>query len=105
MQKTRKSNSPFKKLYRSATAKAQAIWNKSSRSVQVAEAVLEICKQALVKPNQTRWNSWYMAIQRLVKINKDESRALATLCERIDFPRLVFCELFKHCIEFLYLEY
>jgi hypothetical protein len=38
------SNSQFKKLYRSATAKAQAIWNKSSRSVQVAEAGLEICK-------------------------------------------------------------
>ncbi len=88
------SNSQFKKLYRSATAKAQAIWNKSSRSVQVAEAVLEICKQALVKPNQTRWNSWYMAIQRLVKINKDEPRALAILCERIDLPRidLIYCQ-------------
>ena len=96
------SNSQLKKLYHSA--KAEATWNKSSRSFQVAEAVLEICKQALVKPNQTRWNSWYMAIQRLVKINKDEPHALAILCKRIDLPRLVFCELFKHCIQFLYLE-
>ena len=77
----------FKKLYRSATAKATAVWKKSSRSVQTSEAVMEICKQALVKPNQTRWNSWYMAIQRLVKINKEGPQALALLCERIDLPR------------------
>lgn len=77
----------FKKLYRSSTAKATAICNKSSRSVQTAEAIMEICKQALVKPNQTRWSSWYMAIQRLVKINKEDPNALALLCERIDLPR------------------
>lgn len=80
-------DSQFKKLYRSSSAKATAIWNKSSRSVQTAEAIMEICKQALVKPNQTRWNSWYMAIQRLVKINKEDPRALALLCERIKLPR------------------
>lgn len=77
----------FKKLYLSAMAKANAIWNKSSRSVQTAEVVIEICELALIKPNQTRWNSWYMAIQRLVRINKDNPRALALLCERINLPR------------------
>ena len=80
-------NPQFKKLYRSSSAKTTAIWSKSSRSVQSAEAIMEICKQALVKPNQTRWNSWYMAIQRLVKINKEDPRALALLCERIKLPR------------------
>lgn len=81
------SDPQFKKLYRSSTAKATAIWNKSSRSVQTAESIMDICKQALVKPNQTRWNSWYMAIQRLAKINKEDPRALALLCERIKLPR------------------
>ena len=46
-------NSQFKKLYRLSSAKATAIWNKSSRSVQTAEVIIGTCKQALVKPNQT----------------------------------------------------
>lgn len=39
-------SSQLKKLYRSSSAKATAIWNKSSRSIQTAEAILEICNQA-----------------------------------------------------------
>ena len=94
-------DSQFKKLHRSSSAKATAIGNKSSRSVQTAEAIVEICKQALVKPNQTRWNSWYMAIQRLVKINKDDTRALALLCERIKLPRyhiFYVCLKYRFCV-------
>jgi hypothetical protein len=51
------SNSQFKKLYHSATAKAQAIWNKSSRSVQVAEAVLEMqTSPGKTKPDKVKFH-------------------------------------------------
>lgn len=65
-------NAAYKKLSRASFAKCQALWNKSSRSTLAAEAVQSNCGIALVKPNKTRWNSVFMAVERLVKIIKQK---------------------------------
>ena len=71
----------YKKLSRSAVAKCQALWNKTSRSTIAAEIVEKHCKLQLVQPCATRWNSYYMAVERILKINKEQGEgALRSVC-------------------------
>lgn len=53
----------YKRLTRGTFAKCQALWNKASRSTQAAEVVEEECGLVLLKPNATRWNSIFMAVE------------------------------------------
>ena len=81
-------NTAYKKLSRVTFSKCQALWNKSSRSVLAAEAVQSNCGMALIKPNKTRWNSVYMAIERLVRIIKQKGEeSLHLLCNELKIPR------------------
>ena len=84
------ADAPYKKLSRATFGKCQALWNKAGRSVLSAEAVLEICGMALVRPNQTRWNSLFFAVERLVRIGREKGEeALHSLCAALNVPRLV----------------
>ena len=81
-------NAAYKKLSRASFAKCQALWNKSSRSTLAAEAVQSNCGIALVKPNKTRWNSVFMAVERLVKIIKQKGEGpLHSLCNELKVSR------------------
>lgn len=81
------SNEAYKKLSRSAFSKCSALWNKSGRSTTAAEMVEEICKINLIRPNATRWNSLLMAVERIVRISKDQGdEALRTLCTALKLP-------------------
>ena len=55
----------YKWLTRGTFAKCQALWNKASRSTRAAEVVQKECDFVLLKPNATRWNSVFMAVERL----------------------------------------
>ena len=82
------SDGPYKKLSRAAFAKCQALWNKSSKSVLAAEAVVNHCGMALIRPNQTRWNSIFMAVDRLVRISTEKGEdALHLLFNELRLPR------------------
>ena len=70
------SNDGYKRVYRSAFGKCQGLWNKCGRSVKAAEAVEEACSVQLLRPIATRWNSLFMAVERLLKIL--EKRAICT---------------------------
>lgn len=71
----------YKKLSRSAVGKCQALWNKTSRSTIAAEIVEKHCKLQLVQPCATRWNSFYLAVERILKIYKDQGEnALRNVC-------------------------
>ncbi|XP_077081435.1 uncharacterized protein LOC143735224 [Siphateles boraxobius] len=59
---------PEKALYRSATAKCTALWNKASRSTVAAETVEDVVAKKLIVPCSTRWNSFYDALARICKI-------------------------------------
>ena len=81
-------NATYKKHYRSALAKCQALWNKFGRSAKAKEAVEELCGILLIRPVETRWNSLYDAIERLIRIKKTKGEAvLDALCGPLDVPR------------------
>ena len=78
----------YKKVSSAAFAKCQSLWNKSSRSMLSAEVVQANCGMARVKPNQTRWNSVYMAVERIVRIvNEKGEESLHSLCNELKLPR------------------
>lgn len=77
----------YKKLSRSAFAKSQALWNKTSRSTSAAESVEKHCKMQLVQPNKTRWNSLYLAVERIVRILKDQGEGpMRAVCAELKVP-------------------
>lgn len=77
----------YKKLSRSAFAKSQALWNKTSRSTPAAESVEKHCKLQLVQPNKTRWNSLYLAVERIVRILKDQGEGpMRAVCAELKVP-------------------
>ncbi|KAK0153174.1 Zinc finger BED domain-containing protein 1 [Merluccius polli] len=77
----------YKKLSRSAFSKCQALWNKASRSPQNAELIEEHCKLHLVQPNSTRWNSSFVAVERVVRIIRDQGEgSVRTVCAALNVP-------------------
>ncbi|XP_058601183.1 uncharacterized protein LOC131520737 isoform X2 [Onychostoma macrolepis] len=77
----------YKKLSRSSFSKCQALWNKTSRSTIAAEVVEEHCKLQLLQPNATRWNSFYLAVERIVRILKDQGEgAMRAVCAALKVP-------------------
>uniref|UniRef100_A0A4W5NDB7 Uncharacterized protein n=1 Tax=Hucho hucho TaxID=62062 RepID=A0A4W5NDB7_9TELE len=58
----------YKSLSRSSFAKCQAMWNKTGRSTLAAEVVENEYKLQLIRPNQTRWNSTFLAVERITRI-------------------------------------
>ena len=66
------SNETYKKVSRSSFSKCQALWNKSARSAIAAETIEDACKLQLIRPNATRWNSMFFAVERIVRIVKEQ---------------------------------
>ena len=66
------TNDGYKKLQRSTFSKCYGLWNKCGRSCQAAEAVEDACSLQLLRPNATRWNSMFTAVERLLKILREK---------------------------------
>jgi hypothetical protein len=69
------SNDAYKRLSRSTFSKCYALWNKCGRATTAAEMVEDVCKIQLIRPNATRWNSLLLAVERILRIVKDEGEA------------------------------
>jgi hypothetical protein len=81
------SDQTYKKISRSTFAKCQALFNKQSRSVLSAEVIEQAFGILFVIPNQTRWNSTYMALERLNRLITDKGAdVLNTVCCKLDLP-------------------
>lgn len=77
----------YKRLSRSTFGKCTSLWNKSARSTTVAEVIEDHCKLHLVRPIVTRWNSFFSAVERLVRTTKEQGEgALAAVCSELDIP-------------------
>ncbi|XP_048097169.1 uncharacterized protein LOC125293344 [Alosa alosa] len=83
------SNDAFKRLSRSAFSKCYGLWNKCGRSSTAAELIENVCKIQLIRPNATRWNSLFLAVERILRIVKDQGEgALRTVFTSLKLPML-----------------
>ena len=88
------TDAAYKKLSRAAFAKYNALWNKIGRSSKAVETVNDTLGLGLKRPNQTRWNSTFMAVERLVKlIDKNGKETFQTVCEKLDGSKFSINEL------------
>uniref|UniRef100_A0A9J7X2D1 Transposase n=1 Tax=Cyprinus carpio carpio TaxID=630221 RepID=A0A9J7X2D1_CYPCA len=89
-----KNNDTYKQLSRAAFGKCQAMWNKSGRSYMAAEIVEDKCKLQLIRPNKTRWNSTYMAVERIIRIIQENGEdAIRNVCEEFKVKMLSPAEI------------
>lgn len=80
-------NEAYKKVSRAAFSKCQALWNKSARSSLAAETIIDACKVQLIRPNATRWNSMFLAVERIVRIVKEQGEgAIRDVCTSFKIP-------------------
>lgn len=81
------SNQVYKKMSRAAFAKCTALWNKSARSTTAAEVIERDCKLQLIRPNDTRWNSLFLSVERLLRIIQDSGEgAIRAVCIALKVP-------------------
>lgn len=81
-------NPLYRRVSRSAFAKCSSLWNKSSRSTTAAEVIEDNCKLQLTRPVPTRWNSLFSAVERIVRITREQGEgALAAVCSELDTPK------------------
>ncbi|KAJ8273932.1 hypothetical protein GJAV_G00107110 [Gymnothorax javanicus] len=95
-------NDTYKRLSRATFAKCQAIWNKTGRSHLANEVVEDKCELQIIRPNATRWNSTYLAIERIIRIIDEKGEdAIRSICEEFKVKMLSPAEvafLREYCI-------
>lgn len=81
------ANTVYKRLSHSAFSKCWSLWNKSSRSAAAARIIEEKCKLQLLRPNETRWNSLFLAVERIVRIMREQGEgAITAVCSALKIP-------------------
>ena len=73
-----------KRIYRSLTAKLQAIWNKQNRSVLASEKIHATLGGLFVIPNTTRWNSFYDGMLRVHNYYQGDEASINSLFQSLD---------------------
>jgi hypothetical protein len=85
----------YKKLSRAAFSKCQDLWNKYGRSALAVDIVMDAFRLGLKRSNTTRWNSVFLAVERLMRlIDENGEDAFYSVCTKLDMPRLKPPELF-----------
>lgn len=70
------------------------MWNKTGRSTLAAEVVENERKLQLICPNQTRWNSTYLAVERITRIIQEKGEdAIRNVCEELKVKMLSPAEM------------
>ncbi|XP_042232596.1 uncharacterized protein LOC121873244 isoform X2 [Homarus americanus] len=82
--------------------KCQTLWNKVGRSAVTAETVKAEFKLQLIRPNPTRWNSTFRAVERILHINQNQGEdAIKNICSSFSIKMLSPVEL-EFLTEYLY---
>ncbi|XP_051809094.1 uncharacterized protein LOC127535333 [Acanthochromis polyacanthus] len=87
-------NPLYKRISRSTFAKCSSLWNKSSRTTIASEVIKDHCTLQLIRPVATRWNSFFSAAERIVRITREQGEgALAAVCSKLDIQKFTPVEL------------
>jgi hypothetical protein len=86
-----KSTGQFKSVLRSAMAKCSKLWSNVSRSTKSSDILESIVGISLRSPGETRWNSTYDAVKRLLEPRVREK--LPQLLDALKLPRFTKIEL------------
>lgn len=78
----------YKKLSRAAFGKLQILFNKQSRSTQIADVIKDYIGVYLMIPNSTRWNSHFDAIRFLLTHRKSSPTKFNTMCDELKITRM-----------------
>jgi hypothetical protein len=88
------ADATYKKISRSAFGKCQALWNKYGRSNHAVDTVTDRLQLGLKRPNQTRWNSVFLAVERLIQIIEAQGEDdFHSVCAEIGVTRLTAADL------------
>ena len=88
------ADAAYKKVFRSTFAKCHALWNKYGRSAMAVEAVTDAYGVGLKRPNATRWNSVFMATERLLRLIKDRGDdEFRNVCTKLDVAKFTNTEV------------
>src|SRR5688572_29345008 len=83
------SDSQYKKLFRSVTAKCTALTIAVHVSSKSAEIAQDLLNRKIPKPNSTRWNSEYDCFKRIYEV-RDK---VGVVIERLKLPKLMDHEM------------
>lgn len=81
-------NNSFKKQNRATLGKLQALFNKQSRSTQIADLIKDYIGVYLKIPNTTRWNSHFDAIRFLLTHRKSSPTKFNAMCDKLEIARI-----------------
>lgn len=83
----------YNKTYRSTFAKCQTLWNRYGCSSLAVDAVTDAYGVGLKRPNSTRWNSVFHAVDRHVRLVNDKGDdEFRKLCVKLDVPKFTPAE-------------
>ncbi|XP_034021188.1 uncharacterized protein LOC117505752 [Thalassophryne amazonica] len=87
-------NSTYKRVSCSAFSKCWGLLNKSARSTTAAEVIEKNCKLQLLRPNATRWNSLFLAVERIIRITREQGEgAITAVCSALKIAMFTPVEL------------
>lgn len=88
------SNDIYKKISRAAFAKCSSLWNRTSRSSTAAEVIERECKLQLIRPVDTRWNSFFLSVERILRIIRESGEgAIRAVTTALKIPMCSPAEL------------
>lgn len=71
-------------LLRASMAKCSSLWNRVQRSTQAHDIIENHIGRALIIPNDTRWNSLFLALSCITEI---QSKTLENAMDELNLPR------------------
>jgi len=90
-----------KRLIQSAFAKCSQLWNNVSRSTKSSDSAVEILGISLRTPGETRWNSTFDAVKRLLEPRVRQK--LAQLMDTLKLPQFskIEIEILEEYVKFM----
>lgn len=81
------SNRQFKAISIQTERKLQRLWNKQSSSSNNSDIIKRHLGRLFTLKNDTRWNTWYLAISCVLRLIKKKRREFTKMMEELKLPQ------------------